>query len=191
MKEAEKDGGEEFISLYENKKSQLLSDFNQAKRSIINCNYELVNFVFDYVRDTSPRVIFGLVPPYYPCVSNLEYEKKNEKIQNLFPVLLGYTRDKFNQEYIKEYFFSGICDLSYTYMDKEEEVNRVLRESMPLFGDFYNIPLADIAKISMPGINIGPWGKDFHKLSERVLTEDVYNKTPRILDAAVKYILEN
>ena len=70
-------------------------------------------------------------------------------------------------------------------------MRKSLEESMPLFGAFYDIPLADIHAISMPGINIGPWGKDFHKLSERVLTEDVCNRTPRILDAAVKYMLHN
>ena len=190
LEEAKKDHGDEFVKLYEEKTKELLDDFNSAKRSIINCNYELLNFVFDYVDNVSPRVVYGLVPPYYPCVSNLDYEKEDEKIKNLYPILLEYTRKNFDQEYIKEYFFSGICDLSYIDMRDEEGIRKALTESMPLFGDFYDIPLEDIGKISMPGINIGPWGKDFHKLSERVLLEDVYNRTPRILDAAVKYMLD-
>lgn len=189
LMEAKRDHGQEFEALYEKKIQELLEDFNSAKRSIINCNYELVNFVYDYVDDISPRVVYGLVPPYYPCVSNLEYEKADEKINNLFPMLLEYTKNNFNQEYIKEYFFSGICDLSYIDMKNPEEIKNALTESMPLFGDFYDIPLESIGKISMPGINIGPWGKDFHKLSERVLIEDTYDRTPRILDAAVKYML--
>ncbi len=189
LSEAKRDHREEFEKLYEKKVSELLDDFNSAKRSIINCNYELVSFVYDYVDNVEPRVVYGLVPPYYPCVSNLEYEKTDGKINELFPMLLDYTKTNFNQEYIKEYFFSGICDLSYIDMKDPEIVRKALTESMPLFGDFYDIPLEDINKISMPGINIGPWGKDFHKLSERVLTEDVYNRTPRILDAAVKYML--
>lgn len=189
LAEAKRDHGEDFIKLYEKKERELLDDFNSARRSIINCNYELVSFVYDYVDNVSPRVVYGLVPPYYPCVSNLNYEKEDEKIRNLFPMLLNYTRSNFNQEYIKEYFFSGICDLSYIDMKDPDGVRKALNESMPLFGDFYDIPLEDISKISMPGINIGPWGKDFHKLSERVLIEDTYNRTPRILDAAVKYML--
>ena len=188
--EAKKDHGEEFEKLYEAKVKELLEDFNSARRSIINCNYELVSFVFDYVDNSAPRVVYGLVPPYYPCVSNLDFEKINQDIKDLYPVLLEYTRDNFNQEYIKEYFFSGICDLSYIDMKDAQGTRKALKESMPLFGDFYDIPLEDIEKISMPGINIGPWGKDFHKLSERVLTEDVYYRTPRILDRAVKYILK-
>ena len=190
LEEATRDHGDEFIHKYEEKVGELLSDFNSAKRSIINCNYELVNFVYDYVNDDSPRVVYGLVPPYYPCVSNLDYEKKDEKISGLYEYLNNYSKASFNQEYIKEYFFSGICDLSYIDMADPESVRASIVESMPLFGSFYDIPLEDIHKISMPGINIGPWGKDFHKLAERVLAEDLYKKTPRILDAAVKYILD-
>jgi len=44
-------------------------------------------------------------------------------------------------------------------------------------------------KIKMPCINIGPWGKDFHKLTERVLMEDLYERTPKILDYVIKHIL--
>ena len=189
VEEAKRDHGKDFEEAYGRKLQEVLDDYNAAKRSIINCNYELVNFIFDYVDDVSPRIIYGLIPPYYPCVSNLDYEKEDLQIAKLYETLLGYTRDIFKQEYIKEYFFSGISDLSYISMDRPEEVRKSLEESMPLFGDFYDIPLEDIHAISMPGINIGPWGKDFHKLSERVMAEDLYNRTPKILDAAVKYIL--
>jgi len=189
VEEAERDHGDTFRKLYQEKLSEILEDYKSAKRDIINCNYELVNFIFDYVDDVSPRVVYGLLPPYYPCVCNMEIEKEDEKIRNLFGYLNGYIQDKYNQNYIKEYFFSGICDLSYISMKNPEETKKALAESMPLFGDFYDIPLDDIHLISMPGINIGPWGKDFHKLSERVLIEDVYERTPKILDAAVKYML--
>lgn len=191
LEQAVRAHGESFEALYEAKRKELLSDFRAAKRSIISCNYELVSFVFDHLDDVSPRVVCGLVPPYYPCVSNLEYEKTDETIRELYPFLRDYAKSTFDQDYVKEYFFSGICDLSYIDMQEPEAVRKSLEDSMPLFGAFYDIPLADIHAISMPGINIGPWGKDFHKLSERVLTEDVCNRTPRILDAAVKYMLHN
>ena len=41
----------------------------------------------------------------------------------------------------------------------------------------------------MAGINIGPWGKDFHKLTERVLMENLYDRTPHILDHAITILL--
>ena len=58
-----------------------------------------------------------------------------------------------------------------------------------MLGQYYDIPFEEIKEISMAGINIGPWGKDFHKLTERVCKEDLYERTPHILDAAIKMLL--
>lgn len=61
---------------------------------------------------------------------------------------------------------------------------------MPLLGKCYDIPVEEIQKISMPCINIGPWGKDLHKLTERVNKEDLYWRTPRILNQAISIVLD-
>ena len=60
---------------------------------------------------------------------------------------------------------------------------------MPFFGNLYDIPIAAIEQISMPCINIGPWGKDLHKMTERVLKEDLYHRTPRIIRHAIETVL--
>jgi arginine utilization protein RocB len=62
---------------------------------------------------------------------------------------------------------------------------------MPLLGQFYDVPVELIEKISMPCINIGPWGKDFHKMTERVNKEDLYVRTPMIINKAISLILGN
>ena len=62
---------------------------------------------------------------------------------------------------------------------------------MPFFESIYHLPLAEIEQISMPCVNIGPWGKDFHKLTERVYKEDLYERTPAILDLAIRQILDS
>jgi len=61
---------------------------------------------------------------------------------------------------------------------------------MPLFGRLYDIPLEEMEEISMPCINIGPWGKDYHKLTERVLKEDLYRRTPAMLGFAIACLLD-
>ena len=61
---------------------------------------------------------------------------------------------------------------------------------MPLFGQIYDIPVSAIEQISMPCINIGPWGKDFHKLTERVLKQDLYERTPRIIQHAIHLVFD-
>ena len=190
-KEAEKSVGEGFENIYLTKFNEVKEKFNDGKYTVIDANLKLVEFLFDLVEDTNPRIVYGLVPPYYPCTSNIEYEKKDEKIRELTNVLNRFTMNEFDQMYDREYFFTGISDLSYVDMAEPEKTRYAIEESMPLFGELYDIPFEEIHNISMPMINIGPWGKDFHKLTERVLREDALYRTPRILNRAIEFILED
>ena len=140
--------------------------------------------------DLSPRVIYGLVPPYYPNVSNQLFCDLSPAIQNLSDLLSDFAWNRFGQRYDTENFYTGISDLSYSSLSGSEEVLRALQDSMPLWGKIYYVPAEEIESISMPCINIGPWGKDFHKLTERVLKQDLYERTPQILLHAVRLVLE-
>ena len=158
---------------------------------MIEANFCLIERIYDYVEDISPRVVYGLLPPYYPNVSNIYFDGIAAAAAGLSEKLMDYTRETFGQEYTKEYFYTGICDLSYINIDDPAAQRASVADAMPLFGDYYDVPFEAIKEISMAGINIGPWGKDFHKLTERVYKEDLYERTPRILDAAIGELLRD
>ena len=185
--EALADHGDEFRKAYEEELSVLTSKLTTGDINIIECNFELVEKVFEYVDDLSPRVVFGLVPPYYPNVSNCFYEDLGDR-KDITPLLNEFTMKEFGERYTNEYFFTGICDLSFSGVGDAEELTASVNEYMPL-KDYYDIPFDALKKISMPCINIGPWGKDFHKLTERVNKVDLYQRTPKILDHAVEMLL--
>ncbi len=186
--EAKNSYGEKFEKDYRNKLDMLESKINKNEISIIDSNFELVEFIYGYIDDISPRVVYGLIPPYYPNVSNLYFDKLDLSIKNISKTLNDYTEEEFNQTYTSEYFYTGISDLSYSSITSSESVLKSLESSMPLFGRLYNIPIDEVARISMPCINIGPWGKDFHKLTERVSVEDLYERTPKIINKAISIV---
>lgn len=189
--EADSSYGHVFKERYQEKIKKLEAMYNDNEISIIECNFRLVDFVYGYIDDLSPRVVYGLIPPYYPNVSNLYFENLDGTIHDISAKLNEFTQEQFNQTYTREYFYTGISDLSYTSMDNSSEVLEALKSAMPLFGEFYGIPADSIERISMPCINIGPWGKDFHKLTERVSVEDLYTRTPQIINHAISIILGN
>ena len=126
-----------------------------------------------------------MLPPYYPNVSNIYFDGIAPSARDMSERLNVYTEEMYGQQYTKEYFYTGICDLSYINIDDPKKQRDSVAGSMPLFGEYYDIPFEAIKEISMAGINIGPWGKDFHKLTERVYKEDLYERTPHILDHAI------
>lgn len=191
FKEAEAAYGDEFIREY-NKELEILGKKLKGNEiSIIHCNFELIEFIYGYIDDIKPRIVYGLIPPYYPNVSNLFIDDLDENVSSLSDNLKKFTQEEFNQNYNTEYFYTGISDLSYSSIEKSGEIYKALEESMPLLGQFYNVPVELIEKISMPCINIGPWGKDFHKMTERVNKEDLYVRTPMIINKAISLILGN
>lgn len=190
FREAEETHGEGFRESYARKLAFLSEQVKEGSINILECNFALLEVVFDHIEDLSPRVVYGLIPPYYPNVSNLYFEGEN-KIQGLSEKLDGYVWEEYGQHYSKEYFYTGISDLSYTSIREGDKTLKALEKYMPLFGTFYHIPVESIEEISMPCINIGPWGKDFHKVTERVFKEDLYIRTPRIINKAVSIVLDD
>ena len=191
-KEAENNYGEKFKNAYDKKMESIKEDIENGKESLIMSNFKLIDFIYGYIDDLSPRVVIGLMPPYYPNVANIiGYENDNEAIKNLHRDLNKFVGETFGQEYEREYFYTGISDLSYSYMENSNNVRESLKNSMPFFGSLYSLPLEEIEEISMPCVNIGPWGKDFHKLTERVYKEDLYQRTPQIVRFAIEHIFNS
>lgn len=186
--EALENHGELFLDEYKKEVRRLNEKRKNNEMSLIACNFALVNFVYNFIDDLSPKVVYGLIPPYYPNVSNLFFNDLDDNIRMIAEKLNEFTNKEWNQQYAKEYFYTGISDLSYTSISNSQQVVKTLEDAMPFFGNLYDIPVTAIEKISMPVINIGPWGKDFHKLSERVLKEDLYVRTPRIIKYAIETI---
>lgn len=187
--EAKENGGSAFIKDYEAALQGILKDMEDGKINMIEGNFCLIEKIYDYIEDISPRVVYGLLPPYYPNVSNIYFDGIAPAARGMSEKLSAYTQEVYGQEYTKEYFYTGICDLSYINIDDPQKQRASVADSMPLLGQYYDIPFEEIKEISMAGINIGPWGKDFHKLTERVCKEDLYERTPHILDAAIKMLL--
>lgn len=179
-----------FKEHYDSEFEEISKMIEVGEISFAEGTFRLIEMIFDYINDLSPRVVIALAPPYYPSVSNIYFEEVDNKIKEISSKLINYSNGNFNQSYDREYFFTGISDLSYSSIKNSTDIIKSLRGNMPLYGPLYSIPLEKIEKLSMPCINIGPWGKDFHKLTERVLKEDLFHRTPKLLNHAISILLD-
>ena len=76
FREAEETHGEGFRESYARKLAFLSEQVKEGSINILECNFALLEVVFDHIEDLSPRVVYGLIPPYYPNVSNLILKEK-------------------------------------------------------------------------------------------------------------------
>lgn len=152
--------------------------------SLPECNFRIIRTLLEHVPYGGPVVVVALSPPYYPNISNRHLEGVDPDKRSLAERLPGLVRAAGEKAYGRRIerkpYFMGISDLSYAaFLDPAAAA--CVRENMPLLqAGIYDLPFEDMARIAMPVLNIGAWGKDLHKFTERVYIPDVAEAVPAL-----------
>ena len=187
--EAISDSGKNFEHAYEKVMADIKEKFNTNKITIIEAANVIIEKTLEYVNDVTPCVILALTPPYYPSTNNNMLGEKSSQVYEAIDYIKEYAEANFDEEYTVKNYFTGISDLSYSMFASEQSDIDYIENNMLMWKDVYYIPLEVIKEISMPVINIGPWGRDLHKYTERVYKEDLFYKTPKLIDLFLSKIL--
>lgn len=186
----EEEQGEEFLSSWEEYLTDINEKISNNEIDMPRATGFLSEFLVNRLKHTNPVVVVALAPPYYPHVILDNIKDLDIDIAHLESNLQKYVREEFNQELMVKNFYTGISDMSYASLADVSEVIGFIEPNMSLWGSNYTIPLDLMAKLQIPSINLGPWGKDLHMMSERVYLPDLLYNTPKIMKAAKKYIFK-
>ena len=180
-------GGEHFQVLYE--EYQLLLNELLARNEIVlpEATIRLIEFTADYVDLEGPAVVVAVSGPYYPHIANVLLE--NGDRYQLARRVNDISLQRYGVEYTSKAYFMGISDLSYASWIGNDEDVKAIRDNSPGWDTIYHIPFEGVQSLRMPVVNIGPWGKDLHKMTERVYLKDVYERVPEILAQLITDIL--
>jgi arginine utilization protein RocB len=160
--------------------SEFLESEKKENKDITKYPEDLEN-ILSMSNYNGPMIIIGLLPPYYPGVTN-------ENQEHLYVQVNKFTQSMWGQNYNNRMYFTGISDLSYSNGQYSTEVINKQMKNMIGWNSIYTIPFESISKSAMPCINVGPWGKDFHRPTERVYIQDLIERTPLIIDNLIKNI---
>ncbi len=164
-------------------KEEIKQLFNDGKISLAEANFKFAKGLLEMIPNKTPTVVISLAPPYYPHVSRNDCKNKVE----IDELIVNYMRDKYGMKAKDNEIYMGISDLSYVdFQGGSEKTIDVIEGNMPLWGEFYSVPLETMKELSIPGVNIGPWGKDLHKITERANRKDI-EKT----ESLIKHIIDN
>lgn len=65
------------------------------------------------------------------------------------------------------------------------EIVQALEHNIPGYGHLYRLPLREMAKLQIPALNIGPFGYDAHKWTERLEKRYSFQVTPELVRQTV------
>ncbi|MDA3811164.1 MAG: M20/M25/M40 family metallo-hydrolase [Spirochaetaceae bacterium] len=188
-KEALLNGGKDFIKKLTAKKKKIREKLLANKITLPDAAIQILEFTADEADLEGPAVVVGLSGPYYPHITN-SMIPGGENFQ------LGERVDRISQELYKvEYqtnaYFMGICDLSYAGWIGDDEDIESINKNSPGWDTIYKIPFGAMKKIHASLLNLGPWGKDLHKPTERVYIKDVYERIPEIMNRLILEVFES
>ncbi len=187
--EAKRDAGDVYLEAMEKMTQHIKKAIAANEMTLIDGAYKMIETTLDHINDPSPVVIIALAPPFYPNVHNQMLGEKSKAINQAARMIMEYAKDTWGEAYEMQDYFTGICDLSYAMFQADDQSISYIEENMLMWKDMYYIPLETIRELSMPILNLGPWGKDFHKYTERVYAPDLLERTPKLIDRLLKTIL--
>ncbi|MCB2295471.1 M20/M25/M40 family metallo-hydrolase [Clostridium algoriphilum] len=183
--------GDEFLKDYRLTIGKLRTDIKNNTITIPESSLAIIGKTLEYISDKTPMVVIAFSPPYYPHVSINDLKRLDKSVTEIDKVIIQIASEVCNETYIKKNYFMGISDMSYSALNESEKIIPHIQYNMPLWKHMYDIPFETIKRLNIPSINIGPYGKDLHKFTERVLEKDVIRQTPQIIASVINHVLNN
>lgn len=147
--------------------------------------------VSEWVADQSglagPAIVVGFLPPYYPHRVNRRRNAKERALRNIIEEMVAKAKviSEDGAVSVKE-VFGGITDLSFLGFEGNREALEALSENMPAWGEVYSLPLEQLLKLDIPVANMGPAGRDAHKMTERLELKYSLEIVPRLLAETIR-----
>ncbi len=187
---AVREHGQTFLDDYHQTRQAVSRRIDEGLESIHTGSCRLIEKVLTFIPDRSPIVVLAFLPPYYPHAANWKYPDLPESVASLGRAVDSFSRGKGWEPYRKQNYYMQISDMSFASFHDMGDVLSTIGPNMPFWDKYYGSVFTPERTLSMPVVNIGPWGRDLHKSGERVYRPDLEKKTYAILKHAVCHVLK-
>ncbi len=151
---------------------------------------QVVAEVHRHCPNRNPMIIISFAPPYYPNLRNRGETPGEQRILRMVSRLDEYAEASFGVKIRAVRFHKGISDLSYCALQNADDVIAMLRPNLPTWGYRYSLPLEELKNLNLPVFNVGSYGKDAHKFTERLNLPFSLHISPKLLKFAVMELLQ-
>lgn len=149
----------------------------------------IVEHVHDLWSDRDPVIIVYFTPPYYPHIHVAREDEAGRRVLESVDEVI--RKNQGDDPLILKKFFPYISDLSYGGAPQDEESLGELKGNLPGFGVTYKLPIEDMQELDLKGLNIGPFGKDAHKFTERIELNFSLKVAPKLVWDTIMNLLGN
>jgi arginine utilization protein RocB len=138
-------------------------------------------------QELAPAIVLLYAPPYYPAVNSSD----DDLVKSCFQFVRDIGQRRFKLPVKQVHYFNGISDLSYVNYHDEGEGWTAFKANTPVWGSSYCIPFDDMTQLRAPVLNVGPFGKDAHKRTERLHIKNSFEEVPYLVEEMIKMIIKS
>ncbi len=131
--------------------------------------------------DKTPVIVLFFATPYVPRNFVKGKSKREKKLLDNLNFQLKELTNKTGEKFKVQKFFPSLTDSSYLCMDDTDDEINVLKGNFPGMDILYPVPIDKIRKLNIPALNLGSWGKDAHKMTERVYKPYTFSILPLLI----------
>jgi arginine utilization protein RocB len=145
----------------------------------------LVNRMISAANLSGPLAVVCFIPPY--CGARLNRGETELELKAMLAAegTAAYAKELTGNPLAIEGVYEGISDLSEMGLDERDI--KTLTENLAGYGELFTYPFEEMKSLNIPVINLGPIGKDAHKLTERVHIPYLTETLPLLLKRLTAY----
>lgn len=178
LSHATKKFGSEYIESVKNKVAAK-DEWDDREKSIRIADTLLLN-----CQELTPAIVLLFTPPYYPAVNSSEDALVTSCIEKVAKI----AHEQFALPVNQVHYFNGLSDLSYVNYQDTSKGWEAFEQNTPVWGTTYTIPFEGMKQLKAPVMNVGPFGKDPHKRTERLHIENAFIITPKLIEEVIKQV---
>lgn len=166
---------------------QIIQDYAQLESRMLS--FKIVEALQQLDPDKKPRVIIFYGPPYLPHNYLQEDSRRDQLLLDIIRENLIEASSKTGEDFAVKKFFPYLADGSFLSLHETDEEIDTLVKNFPELSRLYPIPIKEIRHLNVPSINMGVYGKDGHKWTERVYKPYSFNTLPTLIRDTSKAML--
>ncbi|MGF9858561.1 M20/M25/M40 family metallo-hydrolase [Priestia endophytica] len=136
------------------------------------------------------RVVVFYAPPYLPHNYLKVEDEMNQRLLNVLEEVVEQASIRTGEVLSVKKFFPYLSDGSFLSLHETDEEIESFTRNFPGWNIIGTIPFEDIRELNIPSINMGVYGKDGHKWTERVYKPYTFGVLPNLIQQTTIHLLK-
>ncbi|MEC3673503.1 M20/M25/M40 family metallo-hydrolase [Bacillus velezensis] len=137
------------------------------------------------------KVIIFYAPPYLPHNYLKEESTRDRLLQHVIQEAVDKTAASTGETFVFKKFFPYLADGSFLSLHETDEEVSAFTDNFPGWDVIGTIPFNEIRELNIPSVNIGVYGKDGHKWTERVYKPYTFHVLPELIQQTTMHLLHS